>query len=329
VRVIFNTYPMAFVTPGGGERQIIDYHEALSDFGVTSMMFDLWNPRLDEVDIVHFFSVIGGSEHFCKFIKDRGIPLVISPNLWITPETAHEFPVGEIKSQLLLADKVVVNSDSEIKHYMDVFSLDRDKLIAIHSFVPESFMVAEDPDMVRGVLNIQEDFILSVGNLEPRKNQLSLIKAIKEFPHLKLLLIGHIRDEVYAEKCFAEAGDQVIYAGAIPHNARLLRSAMAACKVFVLTSLVESPSVASIEAAAQGAPIIITQNGSARDYFGDLAVYIDPTDHLDISKAIKVVTETQERSENLRDFVKTRYGATQSAEKLAKQYRLLLQEFEC
>src|SRR5262249_37674735 len=65
-----------------------------------------------------------------------------------------------------------------------------------------------------------------------------------------------------------------------------LRSAYAACAVFVLPSTLETPGLAALEAAAAGARLVVTSEGSTREYFGDEVFYADPQDDAAIAGAI-------------------------------------------
>jgi len=78
MKVIFNTYPKAFHTIGGGEIQLIACKENLPAYGVEVTLFDQQNPCLLEHDLVHFFSCLGGSHHFCGFIRKIDLPLIVS-----------------------------------------------------------------------------------------------------------------------------------------------------------------------------------------------------------------------------------------------------------
>ena len=78
MKALFATYPMAFHTPGGGEVQLLAYRDHLQRMGVDVTLFDPWNPRFQDHDVVHFFSCVGGSVHFCNFVRNLGKPLVIS-----------------------------------------------------------------------------------------------------------------------------------------------------------------------------------------------------------------------------------------------------------
>ena len=287
MKVLFNTYPMAFHTPGGGEIQLLAYKKYLAQFGVDVHLFDQWNPNFFDFDLVHFFSCIGGSVHFCRFVKNLGIPLVISSSLWITEKSKHLYPIDEIRDQLLLADCVITNSDIEGETLARLLNLPRQKFTTIYNGVADEFFNPVSPEIFRTHFKIYSPFVLNVGNIEPRKNQLTLVRAMKVFPEKKLVLIGHPRDPEYLKKVISEGGDQIFYIGPIDHENILLRSAYAACDLFCLPSTLETPGLAALEAAAVGVPLVITKEGSAKEYFGDQAEYVDPEDTKEIAYAIQ------------------------------------------
>jgi len=276
MKVLFATYPMAFHTPGGGEVQLLAYRKHLPAFGVDVSMFDPWAPRFMDYDIVHFFSCVGGSIHFCHFVKQLGLPLVVSASLWITEQTKHLYPIDDIRSQLALADCVIANSDMECDKLAAVLELPREKFFTVYNGVESFFFEVSDPSIFRNNFKIENKFFLNVGNIEPRKNQLNLVKAMSSFPDHKLVLIGHTRNQEYLNQVRFEGGDQVIYLGPLEHDSPLLRSAYKACDVFVLPSTLETPGLAALEASAQNAPLVVTCEGSCREYFRDRATYVDP-----------------------------------------------------
>lgn len=286
MNILFATYPMAFHTPGGGEIQLLSYKKYLEDVGAKVTLFDPWNPKFEEYDIVHFFSCIAGSQHFCKFIKNLNLPLVISSSLWITNETKHYYPVEEIKNQLTLADAIITNSNLETNELSNLFCLNRDKLFTVYNGVDESFLTRANPLVFRNFFKIQGKFILNVANIEPRKNQYLLVKAIKAFPDFKLILIGHIRDQAYFNSIINISNNQVNFIGPIEHNLALLKSAYAACDLFVLPSTLETPGLSALEAYSQGAKIVITEEGSTKEYFKDDVVYINAKSEKSIEQGI-------------------------------------------
>lgn len=283
---------MAFHTPGGGEVQLMAYHKHLRACGVNVNLMDPWNPQLLEYKLVHFFSCVGGSIHFCQFVKKLGLPLVITSSLWITEETQHLYPVEEIRAQLCLADRIVTNSEMESDTLSRVLVIPRDRFYAVYNGVDPLFLERPDPSLFRQSYNVEGPFILNVGNVEPRKNQLALAHAMHAFPQHKLVLIGHVREPSYLQQTIlAGLPDQVVYLGPMPHDSETLRSAYQACDTFCLPSTLETPGLAALEAAAQGRPLALTEVGSTREYFGNAASYLQPNNTESIAKAIRLALQ--------------------------------------
>lgn len=298
MNILYATYPMAFHTPGGGEVQLMAYHKHLRACGINVSLMDPWNPRLPEHKLVHFFSCVGGSIHFCHFVKNLGLPLVITSSLWITDDTRHLYPADEIRAQLHLADRIVTNSDMESDSLSRVLDIPRDRFYAVYNGVDPLFLDRPSPQLFRQAHGIGAPFVLNVGNVEPRKNQLALAHAMHAFPHHKLVLIGHVRDQTYLQRTL-QAGlpGQVIYLGPLPHESDVLRSAYQACDAFCLPSTLETPGLAALEAAAQGRPLALTEVGSTREYFGNAAAYLKPNSSESIAQAIgQALQQTPEQT---------------------------------
>lgn len=300
MKVLFATYPMAFHTPGGGEIQLLAYKAALEQKGITVDLMNQWRPDFLSYSIVHFFSCMGGSIHFCNFIKQLGLPLVISSSLWITHNTRHLYPSDEIRAQLGLSDVVVTNSDMESDALASVLDLPRDKFASVYNGVDDVFF-NEKPaaDLFRDKFGIYEKFILNVANIEPRKNQLNLVRAMKAFPDKKLVIIGHVRDSKYFEEIRAlPNSEQVIYIGPLDHHSILLRSAYQACELFCLPSTLETPGLAALEARAQGVKLVVTKEGSTKEYFSSTGYYCDYNSVEDIINNISECLVHDKKSSN-------------------------------
>ena len=301
---------------------MLQYKEFLPPNDVDVRLLDPWNPNFREADLVHFFSSMSGSVHFCAFVKKIGMPLVVSPNLWISEATKQNYPFEEIRTQFVLSDRVIGNSDMECDLLARVFNIPREHFSTVYNGVNEAFFEPISPDLFRTHFGIQGPFVLNVANIEPRKNQLNLARAMKDFPGVRLVLIGYERDTDYALECFAEGGDQLQYLGPLPHDSPLLKSAYAACELFALPSTLETPGLAALEAAACGAKVIITSEGCTREYFGQGAEYVSSDDVADISRGI---ASAMSRATNLLLATCTRANFTwaQATAALADVYREL------
>ncbi len=128
--------------------------------------------------------------------------------------------------------------------------------------------------------------VLCVGRIEPRKNQLMLIRALKN-SGLRLRIIGRPGDlhRAYERQCRREAGPDVDFLSwRTPHE---LRHWYRTSGAHVSPSWYETPGLASLEAAYCECPIVVTPEGSTREYFGDAAEYCSPDDAFSIRSAVE------------------------------------------
>ncbi len=322
MRVLFNTYPVAFDCPGGGEVQLLHSRSALQRAGVQVLLFDPWQPQFDAVDLVHYFSVQGGSMNFCSHVQRRGLPLVVSPILWLTPAGIPNYPMDEIRSVLRLCDAVLPNSRAEAEQLAEHFGVPREKFHVTHNGVEPVFAEPADGELFRRRFGIEGRFVLNVANVEPRKNQLALVRALRGL-ELPLVIAGRIRDVAYWQACRREGGDFLRHVGPVEHGSDLHRSAYRACSVFALPSTLETPGLAALEAAAQGARVVITQVGSTREYFGSGADYVDPGDEANIRQAVLGALERPARPE-LGKHLAAKYSWDRTARQLLGAYEQML-----
>lgn len=291
--VIFGAYPWAFDCPGGGERQLMAWKYHLESKGHNVELYDQWQPVPSDSKIFHFFSVMPGSFQLCEYLKSKGKYLVITPNLWVTSETKWNYPHDDIQRLLTIADRIVVNSNLEAIALSEVYSIDISHFRVVYNGVETNFFDDTSPEQfqIRSGMSGKR-YLLNVANVEPRKNQLRFLEALKEYPELTLVVVGHARDENYLKQCQQVGKKQFLYFGPLDYGSEILRSAMAGAEAFVMPSTLETPSIAALEAAASGCRVMITNVGSTKEYFENEAIYIDPdcirSMHLGISEVLKV-----------------------------------------
>ena len=321
MRVLFNTYPVAFECPGGGEIQLVNSKDALENAGVEVLLHDPWHAQIETVDVVHYFSVQGGSMNFCGYVKNAGKPLVISPILWLGRET-ETYPLDEIKQLLTISDMVFPNSFAEAKKLSRFFNIDLNKFHVTYNAVENCFTETPPNNDFRKHFDINGPFILNVANIEPRKNQLRLIEAIKELD-LRLVMIGHVRDKQYFNRCMEAGEGHVRYIGYIEHHDPILVSAYRQCALFVLPSLLETPGLSALEAAVCDAKIVVTGIGSTREYFEDFVTYVDPYDTSNISNGIKNSLNNR-KDDRLKRNIMSKFRWEHTALQLMEGYRLAI-----
>ena len=166
-----------------------------------------------------------------------------------------------------------------------------------------------------------ENFILCVGNVERRKNQLLLIEAARRLDH-PIVLIGatHPTDSDYLAKCRLRGGDALVYIDQIPRE--LVASAYKAAAVHVLPSFAEGSALSTMEAAAAGCDIVTSNRGSEFEYYGDLACTCDPLSPSSIRAAIQHVM-SHPRGTQLADHMRA-FPWSSTAKATLRAYRRTL-----
>ena len=149
-----------------------------------------------------------------------------------------------------------------------------------------------------------KDFVLCLARIEPRKNQLMLLCALRN-SGLPIVLIGHSTDEAYLQTIKPYLGPTVHLLGRIDPNSDIIPSACAAARVFVLPSFAEGAPLAALEAGAAGASLVLSNQSGEREYFGDQARYCDPYNASSIRSAVLEAFESK-RSKTEREAQKAR-----------------------
>lgn len=275
MRVLFNTYSTAFFVPGGGEVQLLKTREHLRQLGVEVDLYNPWQPAVERYDVVHMFSARSGSWPFHDAVRERGVPLVLSPILWLR-HGGGQFPIHDIHHLLHRSDLVLPNSQAELDGFDWFFNLPRSHYRVVHNGIDPQLAAGPGPELFERSYP-HRDFLLCVGNVEPRKNQLALVQACQGL-NRPLLLVGGVREQGYLDRCLEAGAGLVHYLGRFEPESDLLKSAYQACALHALASHFETPGLASMEAAALGARIVSTDVGCTREYFGDLAHYVSPHD---------------------------------------------------
>lgn len=171
------------------------------------------------------------------------------------------------------------------------------------------------PDHLKGF----EGCILCVARLEARKNQLALVEALRD-TGLTLVLAGQPapNQPAYARRVEEAAGPNVHVLGSVSRSDRdwLYRLA----SVHVLPSWLETTGLSSLEAAVRDCSIVVSPNGDTEEYFGDDALYCDPSSAQSIRDAVVQAAE-RPPSERLKRRILDEMTWTRVAEETAKAYQ--------
>jgi glycosyltransferase involved in cell wall biosynthesis len=195
------------------------------------------------------------------------------------------------------ADWIVANSAYSGRHFLEVFPhYPAERTAFVH---PGSRYSFEDPAPARPqrfAALAPQSFWLSVGSLEPRKNQRRLVEAYaRSGSNLPLVLAGGkgwLMDDFAKEP---PAG--VVFAGYVSDELEWLYRN---CFAFLYPSLFEGFGMPVLEAMALGAPVICSQTTSLPEVVGEAGVLVDPLDTAAIAGAMVRMASGEIGREDLR-----------------------------
>jgi glycosyltransferase involved in cell wall biosynthesis len=338
--VLLHAPSAAFQAAGGGENQLIQTGRHLESLGVPIRLFSSWTDRLERARLIHLFGMSHEGLELARVSRAQHVPVVLSPICWYEPRALIALEPGlprkirglaawslrlamphwpSWRRELLeLADAVLPNSPAEATQLARLFGVARRKLRVVPNGV-RAAIGSSDPEPFRRHFGDQP-FVLTVGRIEPRKNTLALIRAVRTLG-LPLVVIGQAppRCGEYERECRRAGGDSVFWMGQFDHDDPLFASAYAAARVFALSSWFETPGLAALEAALAGCPIVVTPYGSTRDYFGDLAEYARPHRVDEIVRAVRRCWENG-ADPRLARLIANRYLWPAVAQKTAEVY---------
>ena len=174
---------------------------------------------------------------------------------------------------------------------------------------------------------LPDNFILTVGHLEPRKNYLKLIDAIA---HLRagglssnLVIIGNDSGErvkLQTRINQLKLSDQVTLLSGLSDLE--VRCAYAMCRLFVFPSIYEGFGIPILEAMAAARPMALADIPVFREITEDSSAYFSPSDSKDMARTIERVLTSPEEQARLIAYGKTRIR-TYSYENIGLQYERL------
>ncbi|MEA2688853.1 MAG: hypothetical protein QOD51_1460, partial [Candidatus Eremiobacteraeota bacterium] len=146
--------------------------------------------------------------------------------------------------------------------------------------------------------------VLCAARVEPKKNQAALLYALRDVD-VDVTILGNAYDARYRALCERWATPRTRFMAHASHSEVLEMMSRAA--VHAHPSWLESPGLASLEAAATGARVVTGDRGCEREYFGPDVDYADPADPATIRAAVLRALERGPRDSG--DALERRLGA--------------------
>jgi glycosyltransferase involved in cell wall biosynthesis len=193
------------------------------------------------------------------------------------------------------AAKIIAVSEHTKRDIVKEYGVPSDKVVVTHEAAASRFRPIPDAQQTRGIRDkygISNSFILTVGNLQPRKNLGRLIEA---FIQLRQRIVSEPQLVIVGQPSWRESDvyrlvhdrgllDQVVFTGYVPDDD--LPLLFSAATIFVYPSLYEGFGLPPLEAMACGAPVIASNVSSLPEVLGDGALLVDPYDVEGLAQAM-------------------------------------------
>jgi glycosyltransferase involved in cell wall biosynthesis len=358
VKILFISRATLYKDTGGDTVQVVNTARYLEKIGVQATI-KLCNEKIDYLgyDLIHFFNIIRPADILIH-IEKSGKPYVVSTIYVDYGEFEKKMRKGiagfffrlfppDLIEYVKVIGRVIANGEKIIspsylflgqkksirkivKGAAMLLPNSKNEYIRLQSHYKVSNAYSVIPNAIDPILFSRfsqkvprdERLILCVGRIEGRKNQLNLIKALNETIY-KLIIIGSpsANQIHYYNTCKTNAGSNICFVNGI--NQEALVEYYNKAKVHVLPSWFETTGLSSLEAAAMGCNIVITDKGDTKEYFEEYAYYCDPGSPASILEAVEKAA-SEEFNEQLREKIFTHYTWLVTAQETLKAYNNIL-----
>jgi glycosyltransferase involved in cell wall biosynthesis len=205
------------------------------------------------------------------------------------------------------ASSLVAISESTKRDLMRIYSVPEDKITVIHEAPSRAFRpVPQDRvTKVRSRYGLPEHYLLALGTIEPRKNLIRLVNALrllrKQYPQLALVIVGStgwLYQDFFRHLEKLDDPNSVLLSGYVPDQH--LPAVISGATAYVLASMYEGFGLPILEAMACGTPVVCSDTSSMPELGGDAARYFEPTDTEGMASAIREVLEDEDLRAEMR-----------------------------
>ena len=259
---------------------------AFDVFHGTNFDVPIWNSRRSVVTIHDLSALLHPDKHRARLVRRSRIRL---------PLVAR------------LAARIITPTESVKREVCQHLRVKADKVVVVPSAARRSFqpMPLAQTAETRERLGVEDDFLLFVGTLEPRKNLHTLARAFDQIlRHTSLrpqLVIaggeGWMMDELFSFIKKSGIGERLRLTGYLPDQD--LCALYSSCRVFIYPSVYEGFGLPPLEAMACGAPVIAGRIAALQETLGSAALLVDPLDVEAIAKSIINLWEDEDERRRL------------------------------
>ncbi len=210
----------------------------------------------------------------------------------------------KFKSACNRADKIIAVSQQTKKDIIDFFLIPEEKIEVVYQGCNTIFhhrIKDNKKQEIQKKYNLPNNYLISVGSIEDRKNLLTLLKALKELPKQKLVVIGE--GKAYKIKCLRfiaenNLSDRVLFLANL--NLVEMAAIYQNAQILIYPSIFEGFGIPILEALFSRTPVITSKEGCFTEAGGPSTKYINPLSVEQIKNAILEIQNSEELQERMK-----------------------------
>jgi glycosyltransferase involved in cell wall biosynthesis len=265
-------------------------------FGIVS---DL---KKDNIDVYH-----GLSNELPFGIKKAGIPCVVTIHdlIFLRYPQYYNWPdrkIYKFKSHYacMHADKIIAISEQTKRDIIRFLNISENKIEVVYQNCDPIFhqkASLKEKAHVRSAYHLPAKYLLNVGTIEPRKNLMLIVKALKQTDaEIHLVVIG--KETPYAQKVKEfVAGNglekRVHFLKNIPFHD--LPAIYQQAELFIYPSEFEGFGIPVVEALHSGIPVIAAAGSCLEEAGGPGSIYIDPKNDMELAETIQMLLQNPDK----------------------------------
>ncbi|MCE7043446.1 glycosyltransferase family 1 protein [Dyadobacter sp. CY312] len=263
--------------------------------------------KKDKVDVFH-----GLSHEIPQGLESAGIASVVTIHDLIFEKLPSHFKAidrviyrHKFKSACKRSDLVIAISEQTKRDLVDLYTVDPDKIKVVYQDCNPIFKQRVDQNLQHEILKqygIDGPYILCVGTIEERKNQLKLVEAfsLMRKGDFKLVLVG--KQTPYTSKIldFVQLNklqSQVILLQNVPTEH--LPALYQAAEIFAYISVYEGFGIPILESLHSGTPVVAAKGSCLEEAGGPGGLYGNPDDAEDIATQLEKILYDSELQQSL------------------------------
>ena len=334
--VLIDSYNLVCQNPSGGIKIRIENYVEQINKKIKVKLFDKWKDKVIDFQVVHIFKSSSESYTLLKYCKANHIPVVVSSVVPAEKRFAilmchligTVLPVypDRYLNELVLkgADAICAQTEKEKDFICNTYKISSDKIFVIPNGVSLNEFTYSG-DYFYEKTGIKDGFVLQVGRFDSNKNQLNVIRALKD-TDIPVVFIGGAdkNDPDYFSLCKNEANENMHFLGWVEHNDPLLQAAYHSAHTVILPSHKEIFGNSLMEGGFCGANLIASKALPIEEW--GLDQYCRKVDASDVRDIREVIIEAQktDKSFEVSNFIKNTFSWDAVTDQYIDVYRKVI-----